>query len=98
VALEPTNTQIRGDTVKNKYELEVRAQCPVNPSDTDLYAFTIESESLIEVEKILAFVAAHAGKQKVFQELLTQQCAVLLGATVTSVGWHSGIKVTCVAP
>jgi hypothetical protein len=40
--------------MKNTYQLEVRAQCPVNPADTDLYTFTIESETLIEVEKIVA--------------------------------------------
>jgi hypothetical protein len=84
--------------MKNKYEVEIRAQCPVNPDDTDLYAFTIESESLIEVEKIVEFFKANSGAQKVFQEALTQKCAVTLGARVTSVGWHSGIKVTSVAP
>lgn len=83
--------------MKNTYQFEVKAQCPVNPSDTDLYAFTIESESLIEVEKIVEFFAAHA-KEKVFQEALTQQCAVALGAKTTSIGYHSGVKVTCVAP
>lgn len=82
----------------NTYEIKVRAQCPVNRADTDLYAFTIESEALIEVEKITAFFSANAGKKNVFQEILTQKCAVMLGAKVTSVGWHSGIKVTCVAP
>ena len=84
--------------MKCTYEVEVRAQCPVNHSDTDLYAFTIESESLIEVEKIMAFFKAHAGDKNVFQEALTNLCAVTLGAKTTSVGWHSGIKVTCVAP
>lgn len=84
--------------MKNTYEIQVRAQCPVNPNDTDLYAFTIESESLIKVEKITAFFATNAGKKNVFQETLTQQCAVTLGAKVTSIGWHSGIKVTCIAP
>ena len=84
--------------MKCTYAIEVRAQCPVNPSDTDLYFFTIESESLIEVEKITAFFKANAGQEKVFQEALTQKCAVTLGARATSVGWHSGIKVTCVAP
>lgn len=81
--------------MKNTYEIEVRAQCPVNPSDTDLYAFTIESEALIEVEKITAFFAANAGEKNVFQEALTQKCAVTLGARVRSVGYHSGVKVTC---
>jgi hypothetical protein len=81
-----------------KYEVEVRAQCPVNPQDTDLYIFTIESESIIECEKITAFIAENAGKKEVFQETLTNLCAVTLGAKVTSVGWHGGIKVTCQAP
>lgn len=84
--------------MKNTYEVEVRAQCPVNPTDTDLYAFTIESESLIEVEKIIAFFKEHAGVQKVFQEELTRQCSVILGAKVTSVGWHSSVRVTSEAP
>ena len=81
-----------------KYEVEVRAQCPVNPADTDLYAFTIRSEHLIEVEKVVEFFRSNAGAQKVFQEVLTQNCAVALGAHVTSVGYHSGVKVTCEAP
>jgi hypothetical protein len=84
--------------MKNRYEIEIRAQCPVIPDDTDLYQFTIESESIIEVEKIVAFVAENAGQKNIFQEDLTRKCAVTLGARVTSVGWHSGIKVTCEAP
>jgi hypothetical protein len=86
------------ERLRNKYDIEVRAQCPVNRNDTDLYAFTIESQTLIEVEKIAAFFAANAGQNNVFQEVLTQQCAVTLGAKVTSIGWHSGIKVTSEAP
>lgn len=84
--------------MKCSYEMQVRAQCPVNPSDTDLYAVTIESESLIEVEKIVKFFAEHAGQKNVFQEALTQQAAVTIGAKVTTVGYHSGVRVTCVAP
>jgi hypothetical protein len=84
--------------MKNTYEIEVRAQCPVNPQDTDRYAFTIVSESIIEVEKITAFFDENAGKQNIFQEALTQKCAVTLGAKVRSEGWHSGIKVICEAP
>jgi hypothetical protein len=84
--------------MKCRYDIEVRAQCPVVPTDTDLYQFTIESESLIEVEKIAAFFKDNAGQKETFQETLTRQCAVTLGAQVTSVGWHSGIKVTCQAP
>jgi hypothetical protein len=84
--------------MNNRYEVEIRAQCPVVPTDTDLYQFTIESEGLIEVEKIIAFVNENAGQKNIFQEDLTRKCAVTLGAKVTSIGWHSGIKVTCVAP
>lgn len=85
--------------MKCLYEIEVRAQCPVNPEDTDLYQFTIETwHNLIEVEKITAFFEKNAGNAQVFQEVLTQQCAVTLGAKVTSIGWHSGVKVTCAAP
>lgn len=93
-----TDAQGRGDRMKNTYEYQVRAQCPVNPTDTDLYAFTLESEAIIEVEKITAFFAANASEKNVFQEALTQKCAVTLGAKVTSVGWHSGVKVVCIAP
>ena len=81
--------------MKCTYEIEVRAQCPVEPNFTDMYKFTIETETMIEVEKIIAFFAANAGKKETFQEALTQHCAVTLGAVVVSVGWHSGVKVTC---
>lgn len=84
--------------MKCRYEYQVRAQCPVVPTDTDLYQFTIESEHLIEVEKIRDFFDKNAGKKETFQEVLTQQCAVTLGAQVTSEGWHGGIKVICHAP
>ena len=84
--------------MKNTYTYQVQAQCPVNPKDRDLYEFTIESETIIEVERIVAFFKANAGKRKVFQEVLTQQCAVTLGAKVRSEGWHSGVKVVCEAP
>ena len=84
--------------MKCLYEIEVKAQCPVNPTDTDLYSFTIESQSLIQAEKITEFFEQNSLNKNVFQEALTQNCAVTLGAKVVSVGWHSGIKVTCVAP
>ncbi len=84
--------------MKNTYQIEVRAQCPVNPTDTDLYQFELESQTIIEVERILEFFAKEAGKTEVFQEELTRLCAVTLGAKVTSVGWHSGVQVICCAP
>jgi hypothetical protein len=84
--------------MKNLYCLQVRAQCPVNPSDTDLYEFEIRSENMILVESIIEFFKANATKQNVYQEELTRQCAVTLGAKVTSTGWHSGIRVICESP
>ena len=81
----------------NKYEVEVFARCPVTPSCVDVYAFTIETERVIEVEKIIAFFFGEKRKP-VFQEALTRQCAVALGVRVTSVGYHSGVKVTSTAP
>lgn len=80
------------------YELKVRARCPVEPSREDAYDFIIESESMIEVEKINAFMEKNAWDKEVFQEVLTENCADHLRAQVTSIGWHSGIKVTCIAP
>lgn len=84
--------------MKCLYEVEVRAQCPVNKADTDLYEFKIYSGNLINVEKITEFFAKNAGKHAMYQEELTRNCAVTLGVRVTSTGWHSGIKVTCDAP
>lgn len=84
--------------MKNTYELEVKAQCPVNADDTDLYVFVLESEDMVPVEKINEFFKAHAGQKNVYQEALTQQCAVTLGVKVRSIGWHSGVKVVSEAP
>ncbi len=84
--------------MKNTYELEVRAQCPVNKDDIDVYQFTIVSDEIIEVERIAAFVREHAGDTHTFQEDLTRLAAVRLGARVRSVGIHSGVKVICEAP
>ena len=84
--------------MKNIYEIEVRAQCPVQATDTDRYEFTIESASMIQVETITEFFATNAGTAEVFQEELTRLAAVTFGAKVRSIGWHSGVKVTCEAP
>ena len=81
----------------NTYRIEVRAVCPVVDGERDLYAVTVESESMIEVETIIAFFKQY-GEQKIFQEELTRKAATHLGAKVTTVGSHSGVTVTCVAP
>ena len=81
--------------MKNTYRIQVQAQCPVTLSETDVYAFTIESESVIRAEVIREFFSLHAGDREVFQEHLTQLAAVTLGARVTSVGQHRDVEITC---
>jgi len=76
------------------YELEVRAKCPANPETIDTYQFTITTGKMVAVEEIIAFFA-HNGRDPVYQESLTQQCATKFDAMVTSVGEHSGVKTTC---
>lgn len=84
--------------MKNIYQIQVKAQCPVNPLDTDLYHFSIESDHFIPVEKISNFFFENAGAKETYQEILTQKAAVALGAKVTSIGVHSNITVKCVCP
>lgn len=81
----------------NAYELEVRAVCPVHAQLIDVYAVTIRSSATIPVERIVEWFKQYEGKQ-IFQESLTQESAVGLGAHIETVGTHSGVKVTCVAP
>lgn len=81
----------------NKYELELRAICPVHENLIDVYELTITTSDLIEVEKIIEFVSKYK-TQQIFQEKLTSEIAVGLGAHVKTVGIHAGVKVTCEAP
>ena len=79
------------------YHYQLHAQCPVDNTTIDVYEFTIESAVMIKVETIIeCFVYAAGGP--IFQEELTDRVARKLGAKVTSVGWHSGVKTICEAP
>ena len=86
--------------MKCTYEIEVRAQCPVEPDDHRyLSSSTIESETPDRGrEDHRVFRSQMPARRRLFQEALTRQCAVTLGAAAVSVGWHSGVKVTCLAP
>ncbi len=75
------------------HQLTVRRRCPVDDA-YDVYEVTIETYKMIEVERILGAIAALP--EKLFQEDLTQQLATALGCTVRTVGYHSGVKTTCV--
>ncbi len=83
--------------MRNIYQLEVRAVCPIHENLTDVYAVTVRSAATIQVEKILEWFKQYESKQ-IFQEALTQESAVGLGAHVETVGIHAGVTVTSIAP
>ena len=78
------------------HELVATCTCPID-SGPDTHAVTVETRTDIPVETIL--VATESLKvEKVFQEEFTRRLARQLGAQVTTVGWHSGVRTTCKAP
>lgn len=81
----------------NTYELEVRAMCPIHAELIDVYAVRISTDATIKVETILEWFDRYLQRQ-IFQEDLTRESAVGLGAHVETVGIHAGVRVTCVAP
>lgn len=80
--------------MKIVHETKFTCRCPVDNS-LDHYELSVEVRKLIKVEAILAAIAALP--KKAFQEELTEQLAKVLGATVTTTGYHSGVKTVCVA-
>ncbi len=78
-----------------RYELHIHAACPVD-SERDVYECIIESDRTIPVERINEVVGGWLAKG-VFQEDITQAIARQLGAKVTTIGYHSGVKTTCIA-
>lgn len=79
-----------------KYETRLVAACPVDDRP-DVYEMLFESAETIQVEDIIAELSPYMGR-KVFQEDITSELARKLKCKVTSVGWHSGIKTTVIAP
>lgn len=82
---------------KHTYELTVRAMCPIHAELIDTYQVTIRTDATIKVETILDWFQKYE-TQQILQEDMTKEAAVGLGAAVETVGWHGGVKVTCVAP
>ena len=78
------------------HELTAKCTCPVDDGP-DSYAVTVETQVDIAVEDILAATATLKG-EKIFQEEFTRRLARQLGAAVTTVGYHSGVRTTCRAP
>ena len=79
------------------YETRVVAHCPADGS-LDIYEVTITHDSMVQVEEILAAISAiDSTGPPIYQEHLTQMLADRLGATVTTVGFHSGVRTVAVA-
>lgn len=79
--------------MKCRYETRLNALCPVN-GQPDCYDVIVESDKMIMVEHLNEVVGFYAGS-KDFQEDLTHELARKLGATVTTIGYHYGVKTTC---
>lgn len=78
------------------YETRIVAACPVDDMP-DVYEATFESDNTIRCEDILAAVEKYA-TEKAFQEVITADLARQLRCRVTTVGYHSGVKTTVIAP
>ena len=73
-----------------EYTLTMTAKCPVDQS-TDVYEVTVTSDRTIPVEQIRAACRV-LGDRPAYQEEITTELAKRLGATVKTVGVHSGVK------
>lgn len=78
------------------YETRIVAACPVD-AKPDVYDATFESDDTIRCEDIIAAIGKYA-TEKAFQEVITVELARELRCRVTTVGYHSGVKTTVVAP
>jgi hypothetical protein len=61
--------------------------------DYDTYQVVIEASRIVKVEDILSAVAGLPGG--LFQEEITERLAALMGCSVTTTGYHSGVKTIC---
>ena len=75
-------------------ELNYSGRCPVDDA-IDTYAIRIKARRVVKVEDILAAISELP--QPLFQEEITRRLAARLGCRVTTIGFHSGVKTTCVA-
>ncbi len=78
----------------NIYEFELTALCP-NGALADRYDCTLQSEAIIMVERI-GQLCAKLSREKSFQEDIADKLRNELQCRVVVVGWHFGVKVTCV--
>lgn len=79
-----------------KYEVRIEAACPVDEKP-DVYEAMFESHDTIRCEDILDAIGKYA-TEKAYQEIITADLARKLRCRVTTIGYHSGVKTTVVAP
>lgn len=82
--------------MKVTYETRATATCPLNEFFVDHYDVVIVSDQLVTAERILQTIS-DVTVAPIFQEDLTVELAHALEATVTTVGYHSGVKTTATA-
>lgn len=73
-----------------KHTFQITARCPVDQGP-DVYDATVEARRVIRVEDIIEAVRELTAEPD-YQENITAALARRLGATVTTVGYHSGIR------
>ena len=76
-----------------RHSLTITAACPVDQKP-DRYEAVVECTRVVKVEDILSAVQRFTAAP-MFQEELTQELARVLGAKVTTTGFHSGVKTVC---
>ena len=81
----------------NVYRFQCRAVCPIHAELIDVYDVEVRASVTIPVERILEVFAPYE-KRQIFQEFMTQEAAVALGASVSTTGIHSGVEVISYAP
>lgn len=77
------------------YETVMTCNCPVDGSK-DLYVVALESDHMIKVEDIIAELKRFETMED-FQEGVTDVLSRTFDCQVTTIGTHSGIKVTVVS-
>jgi len=77
----------------NIYETTHRAACP-NGKLIDTYQIKIISHNTIIVEDLIELLK-DAPKQ-MYQEYLADYIRANVGAKIEIIGWHYGIKITCI--
>ena len=77
----------------NIYETTHRAACP-NGKLIDTYEIKITSHDTIIVENLMEIL--QSAPKEIYQEDLADYLRAKTGAVVEIIGWHYGIKITCI--